>query len=141
MNVYFAWSATQQADLAIRIFRVGPLKVVRRRPNGILKGARAPYWKGGDEPMQQYEIRILHRNSRPTVVQSRFLGDFHAIRRGQAMAHPDEGVEVWRGMKCLYRREYLPQDFDRGPNTWSEPAPSVGLSNRGGDRGTSGAPA
>ena len=63
--------------------------------------------------MNQYEIRVLRHDNRPLVVSSRFLGDFHAIRRGQAMAEEDEGVEVWRGMKCIYRRELLPQDFAR----------------------------
>lgn len=58
--------------------------------------------------MNQYEIRILRHDNQPLIVTSRFLGDFHAIRRGQAMAEEDEGVEVWRGMKCLYRREPLP---------------------------------
>lgn len=65
--------------------------------------------------MNQYEIRILRQNNQPLVISSRFLGDFHAIRRAQAMAQEDEGVEVWRGMKCLYRREALPQDFGRPP--------------------------
>lgn len=60
--------------------------------------------------MQEYEIRILRHDNRPLVISSRFLGDFHAIRRGQAMAQPDEGVEIWRGMKCLYRRDAMPPD-------------------------------
>ena len=47
----------------------------------------------------------------PLVVSSRFLGDFHAIRRAQAMAEEDEGLEVWRGMKCIYRRDALPSDL------------------------------
>ncbi|MBV9550307.1 MAG: hypothetical protein JO256_11620 [Alphaproteobacteria bacterium] len=59
--------------------------------------------------MNQYEIRILRHNNQPLVISSRFLGDFHAIRRGQAMAEEDEGVEIWRGMKCLYRRDPLPR--------------------------------
>lgn len=68
--------------------------------------------------MQEYEIRVLRHDNNPLVISSRFLGDFHAIRRAQAMAEEDEGVEVWRGMKCLYRRDVLP-DFSpaRFPNT------------------------
>lgn len=61
--------------------------------------------------MHQYEIRILRDNNRPLVVSSRFLGDFHAIRRGQSMAQDDEGLEVWRGMKCVYRRDPLPKEL------------------------------
>lgn len=61
--------------------------------------------------MQQYEIRVLRNNNKPLVISSRFLGDFHAIRRGQAMAEEDEGVEIWRGMTCLYRREPFPANF------------------------------
>lgn len=60
--------------------------------------------------MHQYEIRILRDNNRPLIVSSRFLGDFHAIRRGQAMAEEDEGLEIWRGMKCVYRRGPLPRE-------------------------------
>lgn len=59
--------------------------------------------------MQNYEIRVLRRDNRPLVVASRFLGDFHAIQRAQAMAEEDEGIEVWRGMTCLYRREVMPK--------------------------------
>ena len=61
--------------------------------------------------MHQYEIRILRDNNRPFVVSSRFIGDFHAIRRAQAMAEEDEGMEVWRGMQCIYRRDPLPSDL------------------------------
>lgn len=61
--------------------------------------------------MHQYEIRVLRENNRPLIVSSRFLGDFHAIRRGQAMAEEDEGLEVWRGMKCIYRRDPLPKEL------------------------------
>ena len=61
--------------------------------------------------MYQYEIRVLRENNRPLIVSSRFLGDFHAIRRGQVMAEEDEGVEVWRGMTCIYRRDPLPKDL------------------------------
>jgi hypothetical protein len=77
--------------------------------------------------MNQYEIRILRRNNKPMVVSSRFLGDFHAIRRGQAMAQEDEGVEIWRGMTCLYRREAVPRDFGQAPNTPRQPPRSQEL--------------
>jgi hypothetical protein len=71
--------------------------------------------------MNQYEIRVLRHDNQPLVISSRFLGDFHAIRRGQAMAQEDEGVEIWRGMNCLYRREPLTirhapaREFQRAP--------------------------
>jgi hypothetical protein len=61
--------------------------------------------------MHQYEIRVLRDNNRPLIVSSRFLGDFHAIRRAHAMAEEEEGLEVWRGMKCLYRRNPLAKDL------------------------------
>ena len=61
--------------------------------------------------MHQYEIRFLRENNRPLIISGRFLGDFHAIRRSQEMAEEDEGLEVWRGMKCIFRREILPKDF------------------------------
>lgn len=81
--------------------------------------------------MEHYEIRILRQNEQPLIFASRFLGDFHAIRRGQAMAQDDEGVEVWRGMKCLYRREVLPKDFGRPPNAPRTPPPADGRARRG----------
>jgi hypothetical protein len=68
--------------------------------------------------MNQYEIRVLRHDNRPLVISSRFLGDFHAIRRGQAMAEEDEGVEIWRGMKCLYRRDPLQKGL-----SFKKPAP------------------
>lgn len=76
--------------------------------------------------MHQYEIRVLRENNRPLIVSSRFLGDFHAIRRGQAMAEEDEGVEVWRGMKCIYRRDPLPKEL----LTADAPFPYAGVTRK-----------
>ena len=79
--------------------------------------------------MHQYEIRILRDNNRPLVVSSRFLGDFHAIRRAQAMAEEDEGLEVWRGMTCVYRRDPLPQELRQQAD---ENAPLAAMATGGG---------
>jgi len=57
--------------------------------------------------MQSYEIRRLRPDGRPVVHASRYLGDFHAIRRALALKEEGEGVEVWRERQCIYRE--LPQ--------------------------------
>jgi len=77
--------------------------------------------------MNEYEIRILRHDNQPLVISSRFLGDFHAIRRGQSMAQPDEGVEIWRGMTCLYRREALPTHL----SGFLAPGPETNAMHRG----------
>jgi hypothetical protein len=58
--------------------------------------------------MQTYEIRLLQPDGPPVIHAQRYLGDFHAIRRAQALAQDSADVEVWRGMDCIYRRETLP---------------------------------
>jgi hypothetical protein len=58
--------------------------------------------------MQNYQIRLLKPGAAPQVYDGRYLGDFHAIRRAQMLAGEDDGVEVWRGMDCIYRSETLP---------------------------------
>lgn len=58
--------------------------------------------------MHQYEIRIARTNGNPQIVRSRFMGDFHAVRRGEQLAGPDTVLEVWRDEQCIFRRETLP---------------------------------
>jgi hypothetical protein len=59
--------------------------------------------------MHNYQIRLHKPQGTAAVYEGRYLGDFHAIRRAQALAGEDDGLEVWREMNCIYRRETLPQ--------------------------------
>ena len=56
--------------------------------------------------MQEYEIRILRADkSTATVIEVMHLNDNAAIRSARATAngHP---FEVWRGLDCVYGRDY-----------------------------------
>lgn len=52
--------------------------------------------------MQHYEIRLV-RHSGPVVYSSRYISDYAALRSARLMATPDDGIEIWRGMECIYR--------------------------------------
>lgn len=52
--------------------------------------------------MQYYEIRLVRQDG-PTILSSRYVSDYAALRSARAMAAPDDGVEIWRGMECIYR--------------------------------------
>lgn len=58
--------------------------------------------------MQQYDIRIQPRNGGNRAVRASLAGDLQAIHRARQLADGEEGLEVWRGMDCIYRREILP---------------------------------
>ncbi len=61
--------------------------------------------------MDTYEIRVLTRDyetSRICVTVQASV--FAAIRRAQATAQGGEGVEVWRGLDCIYAN-YREQEF------------------------------
>ena len=56
--------------------------------------------------MQEYEIRILRADkSTATVIEVMHLNDNAAIRSARTIAnsHP---FEVWRGLDCVYGRDY-----------------------------------
>ena len=52
--------------------------------------------------MDDYEIRILKEDGQQLVVEVRLMGDHAAIRRARTLATDSDGVEVWRGMTCVY---------------------------------------
>ena len=57
--------------------------------------------------MQRYEIRILGADNRAeSVVSAIQINDFAAIRRAQSLLEPGQGVEVWRGMTCIFARSH-----------------------------------
>lgn len=52
--------------------------------------------------MQYYEIRLVRRDG-PTVTSSHYASDYAAVRSARSMASPDDVVEIWRGVECIYR--------------------------------------
>jgi hypothetical protein len=58
--------------------------------------------------MITYAIRIMRPDGQALVVESRFLGDHAAIRRAQTLAMEGDGLEVWRGMVCVYQTAGAP---------------------------------
>jgi hypothetical protein len=62
--------------------------------------------------MQYYEIRLV-RQGGPTVMSSRYASDYAAVRSARSMASPDDMVEIWRGMECIYRDQPSSSDWRR----------------------------
>ena len=52
--------------------------------------------------MHEYEIRVLQSDGRSTLITSELhLDDHSAIRSARKLAN-GKGVEVWRGIECIY---------------------------------------
>lgn len=59
--------------------------------------------------MRRYEFRILGADNRAkSVLSAIHINDFAAIRRAQSLLEPGQGVEVWRGMTCIFTRNHRP---------------------------------
>ena len=54
-------------------------------------------------PVTTYKIRILREDGQTLLIESRFIGDHAAIRRAQTLAMPNDLVEVWCGLVCVYQ--------------------------------------
>ncbi len=53
--------------------------------------------------MDAYEIRIMRKESRVPVVHAcSQVNDHAAIRRAKSLIEEGDGVEVWRGLECVY---------------------------------------
>jgi hypothetical protein len=53
--------------------------------------------------MQLYEIRLLKADGKPSsVFATSQASDYAAVRRALRLAAEQDGVEVWRGMECVY---------------------------------------
>lgn len=52
--------------------------------------------------MSAYEIRILPPGKPIRLYAASLLGDHAAIRRAQTLAQAGDGIEVWRGLTCIY---------------------------------------
>jgi hypothetical protein len=59
--------------------------------------------------MQRYEFRILGAdNGAKSILSAIHIDDFAAIRRAQSLLAPGQGVEVWRGVTCIFLRNHRP---------------------------------
>lgn len=55
--------------------------------------------------MNRYEFRILNpQGNLAHVLGCNQTSDFAAVRYATARMPPNGGVEVWRGMECIYAR-------------------------------------
>ena len=53
--------------------------------------------------MEAYEIRILKKqNPVPRIHSSLQASDHAAIRRAKSLIEKGDGVEVWRGLDCVF---------------------------------------
>ena len=79
--------------------------------------------------MAQYEIRICKQSGADSLVYAcQFFTDAAAIQAAQRIAHGvDDGVEIWRGMDCVYRSTAEPgQGLELcGPTVNIDASPSV----------------
>jgi hypothetical protein len=52
--------------------------------------------------LENYEIRIVKKDRGPVIFACPHASDFAAIRRAQSLAEPEDQVEVWRDLDCVY---------------------------------------
>jgi hypothetical protein len=53
--------------------------------------------------MENYEIRLVRRQGKSVVYASTYISDYAALRGARMMARSEDGIEIWRGMHCIYR--------------------------------------
>ena len=52
--------------------------------------------------MENYEIRIVKKGRPPVSYACPQASDYAAVRRAQSLAGPEDHVEVWRELDCVY---------------------------------------
>jgi hypothetical protein len=52
--------------------------------------------------MDHYEIRLSRKTGGPVVYSSTYFSDYAAIRGARFLAQPDDGIEIWKGVSCIY---------------------------------------
>jgi hypothetical protein len=52
--------------------------------------------------LENYEIRIVKKGSAPVIYACPQASDYAAVRRAQTLAGPEDQVEVWRELDCVY---------------------------------------
>ena len=52
-----------------------------------------------------YEIRLVRKESGATIHVTTQPSDALAIERAEALASELDAVEVWRGKKCIFRKD------------------------------------
>jgi hypothetical protein len=64
-------------------------------------------WIGGgisrEFSLDAYEIRIIKKQSRfPVIYSCSQTSDHAAVRRAKSLLEEGDGVEVWRGLDCVF---------------------------------------
>jgi hypothetical protein len=53
--------------------------------------------------LDSFEIRIVKKQSQSSVIHAcSQMNDHAAIRRARSLIEDGDGVEVWRGLDCVY---------------------------------------
>ena len=58
--------------------------------------------------VEKYEIRLVRKDGGPVVYASTYISDYAALRGARHLATPEDGIEIWRGMHCIYRDRVTP---------------------------------
>jgi hypothetical protein len=53
--------------------------------------------------MENYEIRLVRGQGQSVVYASTYISDYAALRGARMIARSEDGIEIWRGMHCIYR--------------------------------------
>jgi len=53
--------------------------------------------------MENYEIRLVRKQGKSIVYASTYISDYAALRGARMIANSEDGIEIWRGMHCIYR--------------------------------------
>lgn len=53
--------------------------------------------------MENYEIRLVRKQGPSVVYASTYMSDYAALRGARMMADSEDGIEIWRGMHCIFR--------------------------------------
>jgi len=52
--------------------------------------------------LENYEIRIVKKGRPAVIYASPQASDYAAVRRAKSLAGPEDQVEVWRELDCVY---------------------------------------
>ncbi len=52
--------------------------------------------------LENYEIRIIKNGRQSVIYACPHASDYAAIRKAQSLAKPEDQVEVWRELDCVY---------------------------------------
>lgn len=55
--------------------------------------------------MESYEIRLIRKPGSSVVYASSYISDYAAVRGARMLAEVGDGIEIWRGIHCIYQDE------------------------------------